>query len=304
MQLDRHIAVSGAWIAGPAFGASMMAAPAAFDFQRAVSLWVFWIGLLVFLGTLAAVLTLSILEKGRKRLSVWPLTLMTTGTLIFGTGLAWFVWPKSKTASEVNSELGKSLDYTIELKCDLYTPSDGVELKDSWYYYVYMTPRPGMDGREAISVQPIVAGSRIRADRLFSGSTVKCRLSNNGDKIVTSAQFRLTFEWYADQITDPKDIRGSYFPPTEYISPPLTLGTQGGDREAHFYIVNTSESFVHIIPSETVDVKLSGSDATLNAKLITGNGFHNRTMLWPKRFTNSPNAAHPDPVPPASPAGK
>ena len=210
------------------------------------------------------------------------------------------------TGSYKKSEANSLLDYTIKLRCDMYYPSDGLESRDTWYYNVYMTPRPEMDPRSAISTQPIVAGTKIRTEYVGKpGSALKCKLYNQGDRIITSAQFRFTLKWQVDNVTDPKDPRGADVAPVEYISPPLDMGDQENNREAYFYILNTSDSFLQIVPSEMVEVKVTGSDTLNKARLVTGNGFHNQALLWPgRRFTNFLDASHPAPMPPASPAGK
>jgi hypothetical protein len=48
MRIDRHIAVSAGWIAGPAFGVAMMAAPEYLHPSGAVVAVLFWGGLGVF----------------------------------------------------------------------------------------------------------------------------------------------------------------------------------------------------------------------------------------------------------------
>jgi hypothetical protein len=59
MHIDRHIAVSAGWVAGPAFGVAMMAAPEYFHPSHAVAASLFWGGLFVFFLTLFLARTTS-----------------------------------------------------------------------------------------------------------------------------------------------------------------------------------------------------------------------------------------------------
>jgi hypothetical protein len=93
MHIDRQIAIWGGWIAGPAFGAAMMAAPDYLKLSPPFAGLVFWAGLGVFFLTLFVVFLLSLYEKRRRRMVLGPILLMTAGALIFGAGTAWYFWP-------------------------------------------------------------------------------------------------------------------------------------------------------------------------------------------------------------------
>jgi hypothetical protein len=57
MRIDRHIAVSAGWVAGPAFGVAMMAAPEYLHLSKAKAGWLFWGGLFVFVLTYCSFLS-------------------------------------------------------------------------------------------------------------------------------------------------------------------------------------------------------------------------------------------------------
>ena len=59
MRVDRQIAVWGGWIAGPAFGVAMMAAPVYLDLKPALAARLFWAGVIVFAVTIFIVMALS-----------------------------------------------------------------------------------------------------------------------------------------------------------------------------------------------------------------------------------------------------
>jgi hypothetical protein len=116
LNIDRHIALQAGWIAGPAFGVAMMAAPTYFHLESAVaSGFLFWGGLGMFLATILVVFLLSIHEEKERKRVVGPIILMAIGALVFGGGAAWYFWPKSEPATATNA--AKPWKHTLE---DLY----------------------------------------------------------------------------------------------------------------------------------------------------------------------------------------
>ena len=293
---------------------AVMAAPEYLHLSEIANAICFWGGLLgaIMFSTLAfraAFLGESFKpQRGHVRRMIGLYGMLACGLGFVGFAAAYF-WPaRSSPDTVVHNTSSTALDYTIKLRCDRYRPSEGTETNDTWYYNIYMTPPSHMDPRDAISTQPVVAGTKIRVDPFDigkNGGQLRCKLYNQGDKIIISAQFRFTIQWMIDGITNPKDPGGANIAPVEYISPPLDMGNEEGNREAYFYIVNTSDSLLHIVPAETAEVKVAGSDTLFIAKLVSGNQFHNRALLLAGRhFTKIPDASHPVPTPPASPAGK
>jgi MFS family permease len=113
LRIDRHIAVWGGWVAGPAFGVALMGASAYFHLTETAAGLLFYGGLGVFFLTLVIVFILSALEQNQRKKKLWPLVTMAIGLIIFGGGAAAFFWPaKSSTASE-----SSPLDRTILLSC-------------------------------------------------------------------------------------------------------------------------------------------------------------------------------------------
>jgi hypothetical protein len=95
VHVDRHIAIWGGWIAGPAFGVAMMVAPDYFKLTPPLSAFLFWSGIIVFILTLVVVFVLSLQDQEGKRRVIGPILLMTAGALVFGGGAAWYLWPES-----------------------------------------------------------------------------------------------------------------------------------------------------------------------------------------------------------------
>jgi len=112
MRIDRQIAVSAGWIAGPAFGVALMGASGYFQLSHATSGALFYGGLAVFFGTLLLVLILSTTEKdARRKKTVGPFILMGLGLAVLGGGIAWYFWPSAarvpdSTAVAQLAELG------------------------------------------------------------------------------------------------------------------------------------------------------------------------------------------------------
>jgi len=92
--IDRHIAFQAGWVAGPAFGVAMMAAPEYLHLGPAMSAILFWGGIGVFLATIGVVAFISLHEENKRRAVIGPIIVMTFGALLFCVGAAWYFWPR------------------------------------------------------------------------------------------------------------------------------------------------------------------------------------------------------------------
>jgi hypothetical protein len=92
--IDRHIAIQASWIAGPAFGVAMMAAPDYLKLEAPYSGLLFWGGIGVFLFTVAVVVMLSLHEEKNRKMVLGPIIMMGFGALILCGGAAWYFWPQ------------------------------------------------------------------------------------------------------------------------------------------------------------------------------------------------------------------
>jgi hypothetical protein len=101
MHTDRQIALWGGWIAGPAFGVAMMAAPEYLHLKPAIAATCFWGGLLVFVVTVFVLAALQSRER-EERKSMWPIVTMAAGMIIFGIGIAGYFWPQHQASSETS----------------------------------------------------------------------------------------------------------------------------------------------------------------------------------------------------------
>jgi hypothetical protein len=114
LNIDRHIAIQAGWIAGPAIGVALMAAPIYFKLESgAISGLLFWGGIAVFLLTIAVVVTLSLHEEGKRKVVLGPILIMALGALIFCGGAAWYFWPSSSKQEATPSAVAKQAPLTM-----------------------------------------------------------------------------------------------------------------------------------------------------------------------------------------------
>jgi hypothetical protein len=90
MQIDRQISLWGGWIAGPAFGVAMMAAPEYLHLGPVWSGLLFWGGIGVFVVTVIIVTAISVHDEKDQRKMLWPILTMAVGLLLFCVGAAWY----------------------------------------------------------------------------------------------------------------------------------------------------------------------------------------------------------------------
>jgi hypothetical protein len=140
--VDRHIAIQSGWIAGPAFGVAMMAAPDYLKLEPPYSGLLFWGGIGVFLLTIMIVIIISLHEEKRRKAVLGPIILMATGALIICGGASWYFWPTKHATEEASKEVTKasipeledffvkdfnflSLDRTLSIR--VQNPSNGLD---------------------------------------------------------------------------------------------------------------------------------------------------------------------------------
>lgn len=133
--IDRHIAISAGWVAGPAFGVAMMAAPEYFHLAPLASGLLFWGGILVFGATIAVVVIVSLHQEHRRKTVLGPVITMAVGALIFGFGAAWYFWPVSQaisiaptSANIIGSPQNRFVDFIIAV--EITSERDDLTLHD------------------------------------------------------------------------------------------------------------------------------------------------------------------------------
>ena len=104
--LDRHIAISSGWIAGPAAGVALMGAPAALGIASQTASGIcFYAGASVFALTILAVVVHSLRERGRRHDKMWPILLMSVGAALLLVGAAAYFWPRTPITPSYQGEI-------------------------------------------------------------------------------------------------------------------------------------------------------------------------------------------------------
>jgi hypothetical protein len=133
LSLDRHIAVSAGWIAGPAAGVAIMGAPGALGItSQATSEACFYGGLCVFALTILAVLVHSLRERGSRQDKMWPILLMASGTLLLLTGATACFWPHARIISGYRGEITGVAAFTVNGQPGLLNVIPSLGSKISW----------------------------------------------------------------------------------------------------------------------------------------------------------------------------
>jgi hypothetical protein len=73
LNVDRHLTIQAGWVAGPAFGVAMMAAPDYLKLGPPYSGLLFWGGIAVFLLTVAVIFVLSLHEETKRKAVLGPI---------------------------------------------------------------------------------------------------------------------------------------------------------------------------------------------------------------------------------------
>ena len=125
VHIDRQIAIWAGWIAGPAFGVAMMAAPEYLKLDPPYSGFLFWGGLIIFFVTIIVVVALSLHDDRVKKKVVGPILTMALGTLILGGGIAWYFWPQTKALTQAAQSTEESArTVSVEMKPWKHTLED------------------------------------------------------------------------------------------------------------------------------------------------------------------------------------
>lgn len=96
--VDRHLAIWSGWVAGPAAGIVMMAAPEYFKTSQEIVEYLFWGGSALFL--LSIVVPSILLLRRQREPRVGPIVLIAVGATLILSGLVWMLWPAGSKAAE------------------------------------------------------------------------------------------------------------------------------------------------------------------------------------------------------------
>ena len=122
MHADRQIAIWAGWIAGPAFGVAMMAAPEYFHLKPNLAALCFWGGIIVFAVTVFIVAVVSGYEREERHKAMWPIVAMAIGMMIFCVGAAAYFWPSA------NSEISETKQPMLDVRFESRSPYEVTEI--------------------------------------------------------------------------------------------------------------------------------------------------------------------------------
>jgi hypothetical protein len=297
LNIDRHIAIWAGWIAGPAFGVAMMAAPEYLHLGPILSAVLFWGGIIVFLLTIAVVVVLSLHEKKKRKAVLGPVILMSMSAVAFCVGAAWYFWP-SKAKEEVKEAEAPStnLDRKISFNCYLSArPTHMREDRPLHTIQIAAPAPPGVPANSTIGKTYFIAGKdEIKWSPGSSSQYMKCVLTNHSETTIFKASIGLQFDWI--------DSKGNIVRSGDSRSPDFEISS---GNEDYFYVVNQSYFLVRMAPSDTITVYTSDSESPKNVKLAMTNSPLPAIVLFPRPEIKSPPIEPPPvPMPPSRPRGR
>jgi hypothetical protein len=288
LNIDRHIAISAGWIAGPAFGVAMMAAP---EYLHLGPIWsgiLFWGGIAVFVATIVVVAFLSLHEKRRQRALVGPILVMTLGALTFCGGAAWYFWPKDE---EKQAEADKTTATAhISVSCDQeILPKTFAADEAIHVLQVFPTPLEngggGLPTRYNRSGQPWKWPIDDPAEAFFI-SAYRCDITNYGNEPVIDLQMALDLTFYeAVPVAGQSENTRGHGPIKLQRPWPISIQKIDSGRENafKFYVFSMlPDEIVHVtMPKSATLRRLSDGQRTDVNLTVTQLGGETPLMLWP-----------------------
>jgi len=256
LNVDRHIAIQAGWIAGPAFGVAMMAAPEYFHLGPIWSGVVFWGGIAVFLVTLAVVVALSLHEQRKQRTVLGPVLMMAIGALVFGGGAAWYFWPSTRSGGTIAIDT-QPIVSSILFECQY----GSLPSSPSRTYMLQLFPIPAENGGGGLSESFSLDGkSEMIWPKTASGFPVpayKCQLTNYDPVTLIGVEFSLNLV-FQKEIKDDTQPGSSHSGET-FLSRKWPISITKIDPSVGnpfiFYIVNFTEHFVTVSLPDTGNAK-------------------------------------------------
>ena len=227
--IDRHIAIQAGWIAGPAFGVAMMAAPEYFHLGPIASGLLFWGGIAIFLLTIIVVVVLSLHDEKKRKTVLGPIILMSLSAFGLCIGAAWYFWPKQEAVDAANI-----LDQTVQLTCE-WSQLPTIAPQHKLYELELVSGNNSGGAFISFYHQP---GSPINMINKDAPSyAYRCRFNNFGATSIINmtAKFELHFRKVERSETGTRS--GEAIESYKLTTPPISLA---GGRIFDFYVRNYS----------------------------------------------------------------
>jgi hypothetical protein len=261
LNIDRHIAIWAGWVAGPAFGVAMMAAPEYLHLGSIRSGILFWSSIGVFVTTVVVVAILSLHEKRRQHALIGPVLVMGLSALAFCGGAAWYFWPiKTEAAGETSP-----LDGQLQI-------SSGISqyptvLPQHTIFELQLNNNFSIDGGAFLG-WTLPAGSPLppRDQSVMPNYGVRLRIQNFGKIAVVNTRIAFPIEFMAILKNDNGISSGEVIKSTALTTIPFSIGP---GEVVDIYAMNYSaDAFAKVLTPQTAQGYLPGSDKLETFKLI------------------------------------
>jgi hypothetical protein len=282
VQIDRHIAISAGWVAGPAFGVAMMATPEYIHLSLSNARFCFWGGIGVFVTTIIVLGALSLHDLERQRKMLGPILMMAFGSISFCIGATWYFWP-------TQSEPLSTLDRTVGVNC--YNSTRPTHFREDRLLYIMQVLGPPTAERPiqySIAITSFMQGrDEIKWSDDFPNQMCKCIISNYGNAPIFRASINLSFIWQEMIKTENGTKSGNVVGSGTLYSPAFDLGVSPRNED-YFYIANLGQFFVTVANPETASTYTADSDIPQTIKLIPPSSSFPSTALFPRPITQAP----------------
>jgi len=295
MQFDRHLTISAGWVAGPAFGIAMMAAPEYLGLNHATAPYFFWGGIAVFVLTIGRGIHLWARERGGSSRVLFS-ALMTIGLLLFAIGVTGRFWLYRNP--QVAAAISNPLDNTVRVDCER---SDRLAIghPDRSIYLLQIGDPFLPDGSEnrfspAITTVPPKSASEDLGnivDRDFG----MCRITNFGAKPLFGVQVNFVIIWTEDIKQANGSRSGKEIHRKAFKSPAVDIGTSPKNEEI-VYFMNNTNYWVQIGALGTISTYSPDNPTPSDVKIIqtAADSLIDKSMFFRPRTAILPPAKAPD----------
>ncbi|HMA73038.1 MAG TPA: hypothetical protein VKP67_16385 [Xanthobacteraceae bacterium] len=261
LNIDRHIAIWAGWIAGPAFGVAMMAAPEYLHLGPTWSAILFWGGIIVFLMTIVVVGALSLHEQKRRRAVLGPVFLMSLGIVIFGIGAAWYFQPtKAQQSGELQSAELAPFDNFVQINCEIAQLPTVLPQNKMLELRLY---HPGIVAGGTFISYPMSPGSPIETFKDEPSYAWLCRVSNFGASSVINVEAEIVVNFRTSGMVSDEVIYSG-----KVATPLMNLSSNGGTCE--IYVRNFApDHFAEVLLPATASGQMVGNAQRQTFKLAS-----------------------------------
>jgi hypothetical protein len=287
MHTDRQIALWGGWIAGPAFGVAMMAAPEYLHLKPVLAAGCFWGGILVFVVTVFVVAALQSRERGEKK-SMWPIFAMAAGMIVFGVGVAGFFWPdRGGKEDEGKQEVAAG---ELLLECQS-APLPEVGLPNQTMLFKISPFRFTELGSIGYGTTPSEPGKPIPWPSDWKNkaeSSARCRLTSYSKTPLFNVEipFKITFVLIERGENPGSTVANKTINVADGVVP-ITKLEPGSENAFVFYIHNQGRDIIHAQFADAATCLPLGDAERVSIKVIQPNSvIYRAASIWPGRDAN------------------